>query len=86
MEITVTVYDDEGEFQEVEMHILECPFCHLSHEQGENEFFRIFYNENDTFSVECFACGASGPLGDTEEDAVQRWNERSSTSREETNK
>lgn len=46
-----------------------CPFC------GKSEWTLTNIRNVDMLAVECGDCGGQGPLADTEEDAIFRWNE-----------
>lgn len=81
MKIKVFVYDESLEDDiEHEREISPCPFRHTEREEKSivnYPQFRIFYQEHsDQYFIECFACGATSPLGEDEEDAVRRWNDR----------
>lgn len=48
---------------------IHCPFCgNTDSEVVAAEF------EGYKRRVECFSCGATGPLGETEDQAVELWN------------
>lgn len=47
-----------------------CPFC------GSDKVSVHYDEDDDTYSVYCSECGASGALGDTEAAAIKVWNER----------
>jgi Lar family restriction alleviation protein len=48
-----------------------CPHCGKTDSEVVAAEF-----EGDKKRVECFSCGATGPLGNTEDDAVALWNRR----------
>lgn len=46
-----------------------CPFCGTSHS--------LSYGQSCSFSIiECEECGASGPVADSDDDALTLWNQR----------
>ena len=61
------------------MKLKPCPFCgetdklELTEVYGENNDPRSDFNP-PWFAVECWNCGARGPLGDTEAQRVKGWN------------
>lgn len=79
--IHVNKYNEDIEdFEEIYVPIKPCPFAHLPHEHsfiydGKEEEFRLLGAENGQYFIECWYCGCSGPLGESEVDAVERWND-----------
>jgi hypothetical protein len=45
----------------------DCPFCHCRGSELEMAHVGCYY-------VQCLACEADGPTGDTEEEAAAKWN------------
>jgi len=52
----------------------ECPFEHIGFSGG----LVVVSNGIEQYFVLCDICGAEGPSGKTEEEAIELWNKRSS--------
>jgi len=50
---------------------LACPFCN-----GENLDLETSESLVDEYFVSCATCNATGPVTDSEHDAIVEWNER----------
>ena len=53
-------------------HIKPCPWHDKTHERQAN----ITYGTSSVYKwwVECKCCGARGPIAETQEEAVKKWN------------
>lgn len=54
------------------MTLKECPFCKHT-ESGIEK--RVEFS-NKPLHVECYACGARGPMASTPDEAAELWNRR----------
>lgn len=58
----------------IEGHIASCPFCGFSDlELVERQ---SYYNLPYRWFIKCNECGAQGPVGNTKELALKRWEDR----------
>ena len=47
-----------------------CPFCKIS-----SDMIGVHHYYDETYQIECSACGARGDYHSSREEAVKRWNE-----------
>ena len=60
---------------DIKNHLKHCPFCG-TYDNGDNRtWLRVASNSRGYFAVVCL-CGATGPLVDSEESAIEAWNIR----------
>jgi hypothetical protein len=52
-----------------------CPFCKEKEALGISEYFATAFKRN-RFCVVCYTCGARGPEGKTEKEALKAWEKR----------
>jgi len=60
-----------------------CPFCDAQEYGDEGIRLRLISTSDGYFAVACY-CGAAGPIRDSEEKAIEAWNRRHFSQREET--
>ena len=62
-------------------HYRSCPYCGAAEYGGEGVRLRLTSTSNGYFAIIC-ACGAAGPIRDGEEKAIEAWNKRDYSDRD----